>query len=213
VEERPSLAIGATGSVFGKHGADFYDVKGAVEQLLAKFSARSLYFDRFPAASGLMAAWLHPGRSARAVVDGATVAWFGQLHPAEAERRKIKQTVWIGEVWLDRLCKQELRQPAARELSRYQPVRRDFSVTFPEAVAWATVAGAIDNLAIPELQSYTPREVLRDPKGKLVAPGHYSLLLGTVFQAHERTLRDEEVQSWSQQIVAALEGAGGRLRS
>ena len=213
VDERPALALGASGRVFGEHEASFYDMKGAVEQLLAKFSSRSLYFDRFAAASGLMPAWLHPGRSARAVIDGATVAWFGQLHPAEAERRKIKQTVWIGEVWLDRLYKHDLRQPAARELSRYQPVRRDFSVTFPESVAWSTVATAVENLAIPELQSYTPREVLRDPKGKLVAPGHYSLLLGTVFQSHERTLREEEVQSWSQQIVAALEGAGGKLRS
>lgn len=213
VEERPSLAIGATGSVFGKHEADFYDVKGAVEQMLAKFSARSVYFDRFPAAAGLMPEWLHPGRGARAVMDGATVAWFGQLHPAEAERRKIKQTVWIGEIWLDRLNKQDLRQPAARELSRYQPVRRDFSVLFPESVAWASVAEAVENLAIPELQSYAPKEVLRDAKGKLVTPGHYSLLLGTVFQSHERTLREEEVQGWSQQIVAALEAAGGKLRS
>ncbi|HEV2280200.1 MAG TPA: phenylalanine--tRNA ligase subunit beta, partial [Acidobacteriaceae bacterium] len=213
VEERPSLAMGAMGSVFGRHEADFYDVKGTVEQLLAKFSARSVYFDRFPAVSGLMPAWLHPGRSARAVVDGATVAWFGQLHPAEAARRKIKQTVWIGEIWLDRLYKQELRQPIARELSRFQPVRRDFSVIFPESVAWASVAAAVENLAIPELQSYAPKEVLRDAKGKLVTPGHYSLLLGTVFQSHERTLREEEVQGWSQQIVAALEGAGGKLRS
>jgi phenylalanyl-tRNA synthetase beta chain len=213
VEERPALAIGVTGSGFGKQEADFYDLKGTIEQLLARFSSRSLYFDRFPAASGLMPTWLHPGRSARAVIDGATVAWFGQLHPAETERRKIKQAIWIGEIWLDRLNKQDLRQPAARELSRYQPVRRDFSLIFPESVAWAGVAAAVESLAIPELQSYAPKEVLRDPKGKLVAPGHYSLLLGTVFQSHERTLRDEDVQSWSQQIVAALEAAGGKLRS
>lgn len=213
IEERPSLAIGATGSIFGKHEVDFYDLKGTVEQLLAKFSSRSLYLDRFSAASGLMPAWLHPGRSARAVIDGATVAWFGQLHPAEAERRKIKQTVWITEIWLDRLYKQDLRLPIARELSRYQPVRRDFSLIFPESVAWASVAAAVENLAIPELQSFESKEVLRDPKGKLVAAGHYSLLLGTVFQSHERTLREEEVQGWSQQIVTALERAGGKLRS
>lgn len=213
VDERPALSLGATGAVFEKQEADFYDLKGSVEDLLGKFSSRSFYFDRFPAASGLMPQWLHPGCAARAVLDGATVAWFGQLHPAQAERRKIKQTVWVGEIWLDRLYKQDLRQPAMRELSRFQPVRRDFSVTFPESVAWAAVAEAVGNLAIPELQSYRPKEVLRDPKGKLVTSGHYSLLLGTVFQSHERTLREEEVQGWSQQIISALEGAGGKLRS
>ena len=213
VDERPSLAIGATGHAFANHDADFYDLKSAFETLLEKFDARSLYYDRFPAASGLMPAWLHPGRSARAVLDGATIGWFGELHPTEADRRKLKQTILIGEIWLDRLYKQPLRQPVIRELSRYQPVRRDFSLIVPDTVTYAALAQAVDALAIPELQSYTPKEVLRDAKGKLAPVGHYSLLLGVVFQSHERTLREEEVQTWSQQIVAALESAGGKLRT
>ena len=53
------------------------------------------------------------------------------------DRRKLKQTVWIGELWLDRLYKQALRQPVVEELSRYQPVRRDFSVTLPDGVLYA----------------------------------------------------------------------------
>ena len=212
VDERPSVAIGMTGSAFGKAEPDFYHLKGAVEVLLGKFANRSLYFDRFPAASGLTPAWLHPGRSARAVLDGATVAWFGQLHPAEAERRKIKQTVWLGEISLDRMYRQDLRQPVLRELSRYQPVRRDFSLIVPDTVAYCAIAAAVDALAIPELQSYGPKEILRDAKGK-IASGHYSLLLGAVFQSHERTLREEEVQSWSQQMVAALEATGAKLRT
>ncbi|MGC2300892.1 MAG: phenylalanine--tRNA ligase subunit beta, partial [Acidobacteriaceae bacterium] len=211
VDERPSLAMGATGNAFGKKQTDFHEVKGTVEELLHKFAARSVYFDRFPAASGLMPAWLHPGRGARAVLDGATVGWFGQLHPAEAEWRKLKQAVWVGEMWLDRLYKQPLRQHSVEELSRFQPVRRDFSVIMPDSVEYARLASAIEDLAIPELQSFEPREMLRD--GKLAPPGHYSLLLGVVFQSHERTLREEEVQAWSQKVIAALEAAGGRLRS
>jgi phenylalanyl-tRNA synthetase beta chain len=212
VDERPSLGLGATGKALGKQDVDFYDVKGSLEALLGKFAARSVYFDRFPAASGLTPAWLHPGRSARAALDGATVGWFGQLHPAEAERRKLKQAVWIGEIWLDRLYKQALRQPVVQELSRFQPVRRDFSVILPDSVEYATLLDAVQGLPIPELQSVEPKEVLRDSKGKLVAAGHYSLLLGLVFQSHERTLREEEVQGWSQQVIAALEAAGGKLR-
>jgi phenylalanyl-tRNA synthetase beta chain len=212
VEERPILAVGATGQAFGTHDADFYTLKGTAEALLAQFASRSSYFDRFPAESGLMPAWLHPGASARAVLNGATVGWFGQLHPVEAERRKLKQVVWVGEFWLDRIYKQELRLPAVLDLSRFQPVRRDFSVILPDRVTWAPLAGALNALAIPEMQSFAPREVLRDPKGKLAPAGHYSLLLAVVFQSHERTLRDEEVQQWSQRVIAALEAAGGKLR-
>jgi len=210
VDERPSLAIGATGQAFGKQAVDFYELKGTVEALLGVFAARSIYFDHFPAASGLTPAWLHPGRSARAVLDGATVGWFGQLHPAQAERRKLKQAVWIGELRLDRLYKQGLHQPFVEELSRYQPVRRDFSLILPDSTLYAMVAEALEGLAIPELRSFEPKELLR---GEMAPMGHYSLLLGVVFQSHERTLREEEVQGWSQRVVAALEALGGKLRA
>jgi phenylalanyl-tRNA synthetase beta chain len=38
------------------------------------------------------------------------------------------------------------------------------------------------------------------------------LLRGT-FQSGERTLREDEVARWSEQIVKALEGLGGILRA
>lgn len=208
VDERPSLAVGATGHAFDAKAADFYDLKGIVEALLAKFSSRSVYIDKL-----LLPAWLHPGRSARAVLDGGTVAYFGQLHPDEAARRKLKQPVFVGEIYLDRLYKQSLRQPVARELSRYQQVRRDFSLVFPDSVAYATIEDALQSLGIAELRSFTAKEILRDAKGKLVSAGHFSLLLGTVFQSQERTLRDEELQEFSQKIIAAMAAIGGRLRA
>jgi phenylalanyl-tRNA synthetase beta chain len=208
VEERPALAIGATGRAFGATGADFYDLKGAVEALLNQFTSRSIYFDAL-----LPPAWLHPGRSARAVLDGSTVAYFGQLHPAEGERRKLKQPIYVGEVYLDRLYKQTLRQPVMRELSRYQAVRRDFSLLFPDTVAWAAIAHALTGLDLAELRSFASKEILRDAKGERVPAGHFSLLLGTVFQSFDRTLREEELQQFSQSIVAAMESLGGRLRA
>ena len=109
-------------------------MKGVVEQVLARFQARSVYFDRFPAEAGLTPAWLHPYRSARVAVDGVTVGWFGQLHPREAAARKLKEPVLIGELYLDRLYKLPLRKPAAREISRFQPVRRDFSLVLDESI-------------------------------------------------------------------------------
>jgi len=219
VDERPSLAFGATGrggansALHPPQPVDFYFVKGAVEELLAKFSARSKYIDAFPIDSGLLPQWLHPGRAARAVVDGLTIGYFGQLHPSEAQRRKLKQPVFVGELDLDRLYRQSLRQPAAMELSRFQAVRRDFSLVFPDSVQWAAIADALEALAILEMISFEPREVLRDPKGERVPQGHYSLLLGAVFQSETRTLREEDLQSFSSAIIEALVTKGGRLRT
>ena len=160
-----------------------------------------------------MPQWLHPGRSARAVVDGLTVGYFGQLHPGEAQRRKLKQPVFVGELYLDRLFRQSLRQPAARELSRYQAVHRDFSFVLPNEVKWAAVAESLEGLAIPEMIAFEPKEILRDPKGERVPPAHYSLLLGAVFQSEAQTLREEDLQRYSSAIVKAVEAKGGRLRS
>lgn len=217
VEERPALAFGAAGDaplLTAQHAArplDFFHVKGAVEQVLERFQADDVYFDRFPADAGLMPAWLHPYRSARIVVDGLTVGWFGQLHPREAEARKLsKHTVFVGEIYIDRLYKLPLRKPAVREISRFQPVRRDFSLIVNEGTPWAQIDQAIAGLRIPELVEWRAREVFRDAK---LEKGTYSLLLGVTFQAPDRTLREDELQDFHSRVVDAVSKTGARLRS
>jgi phenylalanyl-tRNA synthetase beta chain len=218
VDERPALAFGAVGALpeesalHAGRSIDFHDVKGVVEQVLSRFEMRGIYFDRFPADAGLTPEWLHPYRAARVVAEGLTVGWFGQLHPREAEARKIhkiKDAVLIGEIYLDRLYKLPLRRPIAREISRYQPVRRDFSLVLRESVAWETVDRAMASLQISELVDWRVREVFRDAR---LGKGEYALLLGVTFQAPDRTLREEELQSFQARVVEAVGKAGARLR-
>jgi phenylalanyl-tRNA synthetase beta chain len=216
VEERPAVAFGAVGNLpeqSALHPAraiEFHDVKGAVEQVLERFQARSVYFDRFPAEAGITPQWLHPYRSARVVVDGSTVGWFGQLHPTEAAARKLKDPVLVGELYLDRLYKQQLREPNSRDISRYQPVRRDFSLILDESIAWEKVDLALAALQIPELVEWRVREVFRDPRR---SEHEYSLLMGVTFQAADRTLREEELQSFQARVVEAVGKVGARLRA
>ena len=129
---------------------------------------------------GLTPAWLHPYRAARVRRGWRTVGWFGQLHPREAAARKLKEPVLVGEIYLDRLYKLPLRKPAAREISRFQPVRRDFSLVLDESIAWEKIDRALAGLRIPELVEWRVREVFRDAK---LGEGEYSLLLGATFQA------------------------------
>jgi phenylalanyl-tRNA synthetase beta chain len=185
-------------------------VKGVVEQVLARFHSRAVYFDRFPSEAGITPAWLHPYRAARVAADGATVGWFGQLHPREAAARKLKEPVLVGELYLDRLYKLELRRPAVREISRFQPVRRDFSLILDESTGWEKIDQAVAGLRIPELVEWRARELFRDRK---LGAGEYSLLLGATFQAPDRTLREDELQSFQAQVVEAVGKAGARLRS
>ena len=138
------------------------------------------------------------------------MGWFGQLHPREAAARKIKDAVFLGELYVDRLYRLPLRKPAAREISRFQPVRRDFSLVLKESTPWQHIADAVAALNIPELVDWRPREVFRDKK---LGGNEYSLLLGVTFQAPDRTLRDEELQDFQSRVLEAVNKAGARLRT
>ncbi len=65
-------------------------------------------------------------------------------------------------------------------------------------------------LQIPELVEWRAREVFRDAK---LGAREYSLLLGVTFQAPDRTLREEELQSFHARVIEAVGKAGARLRT
>jgi phenylalanyl-tRNA synthetase beta chain len=206
VEERPALALGAFSQEM-----NFYVLKGTIEELVGKFATRSISFDTFPPGVGITPTWLHPGRSARVVMDGLTLGWFGQLHPAEAQQRKLRQDVYVGEIYLDRLDRFSLRQPIAPELSRYQAVERDFSFVFADTVRWQAIADALNNLKIGEMIAFAPREVFRGTQS--LPAGHYSMLIRATFQALDRTLREEELQAYAASIATVLVSLGGKQRA
>jgi phenylalanyl-tRNA synthetase beta chain len=204
------LCIGATGSAVesGVHQAgrplSFFDLKGDVEDLLAPFAGQGLSYDTE------MAAYYHPGRSARVLMDGVPVAEFGQLHPDVAAARKIRQDLWVGEIFLDRLYRYDLRQVRYEALPRFPAVERDFSFVFDDALAFEKIRQTVSGLGLPELRSFVPAEIFR---GEKVGVGKYSMLLRAKFQSGERTLREDEVAQWSAQIAKALEGLGGVQRA
>ena len=206
------MTIGATGgaAVSALHSGDdalIFEVKGALESLLARFDG-AVSFDT----NGLPA-WIAAGRGGRALLDGKPVAVFGELSADELQRRKLRQSCVIAEIEAQALLASPLRQPVVRDLSRYQAVERDFSFVFPDSVRWETIAAATDRLRVTELRSVRPVEIFRDAKGKAVPAGSYSLLLRVVFQSNERTLNEEELTGGSEKIVAALTALGGTQRT
>ncbi|HLX82978.1 MAG TPA: phenylalanine--tRNA ligase subunit beta [Terriglobales bacterium] len=213
--EMKRFSMGVTGNV----GADvvrglasgaaarpvsFFDLKGDVESLLAPFGFWTLYYD------AEAAAYYHPGRSARAVMDGATVAQFGQIHPDVVAARKFKQDVFIAEIYLDRLYQHDLRQIRYEALPRFPAVERDFSFVFDDGVEFAKTYQSVCGLGIAELRSFVPVEIFR---GEKVGAGKYSILMRARLQSGERTLRDDEIAQWAGQIAKALEGLGGVWRA
>jgi phenylalanyl-tRNA synthetase beta chain len=115
----------------------------------------------------------------------------------------------VAEIFVEQLYALKLRQPAYTPISKYPAVERDFSFVLPDGVEFESIREKLAGLAIAELTEVIPAEVFR---GGSLAAGTYSFLLRVRFQSAERTLRDDEVASWSQQIVKAVEALGGTLR-
>jgi phenylalanyl-tRNA synthetase beta chain len=210
VDESLSLTLGLTGqlpatALASSEEAPFYEIKGALESVLSLFE-----LPRWTATPNTLRKYLEAGRSASIEISAKPIAHFGQLALAESTRRKLRQPVYLAELNLAALLAFPLRQTTARELSRFQAVERDFSFTFTDTTAWHTISAAIDALAIPEMRSLAPAEIFRDPKK---SPGHFSVLIRTVFQSNDRTLTDEDLTSWSSAIISTLESLGGALRS
>ena len=159
-----------------------------------------------PALDDKSSGYYHPGRSARALMDGAVVAQFGQIHPDVAAARKLKQDVFIAEIYLDRLYQHDLRQVRYEPLPRFPAVERDFSFVFDDGVEFEKIHQSVTALGIAELRSFVPVEVFR---GEKVGAGKYSILLRAKFQSAERTLRDDEVGTV---VGPDREGAGNTGR-
>jgi phenylalanyl-tRNA synthetase beta chain len=242
VHESAQLSLGVTTAqphatpLHTATDAPFFELKGAIESIFSLFTftpekessfrpeaAHSAAVVEKPAvphkpASALAftpetPAWLQPGRSATALLNGAPIAHFGELAHTQRDQRKLRQPIYLAQLDLAKLYELPLKKVTAHDLSRFQAVERDFSFTFPDTMQWHTIAAAIHALAIPELQRLTPTEIFRDPKGKSVPPAHYALLLKCVFQSNDRTLREDELTTWWSTIIATLTQLGGTIRA
>src|SRR5271157_1493216 len=198
-------AAGALDVSKGEHAAAaeaFRCFKGDVENLLAAFAGDMSYAREAPE-------YFHPGRSARARMNGAVVAQFGQIHPDLAAARKLRQDVFLAEFDLEQLYKSGLRPVRFAPLGMYPAVEQDFSFVFADGVSFEEMRQAVAAAGVAELREFRPVEIFR---GGTIAAGKYSVLLRARFQSSDRTLRDDEVVQWSGKIVAALTALGGVQR-
>ena len=194
--------------------ADFFDVKGDIERLLA---AARFVAGQHPA--------LHPGRSAMIEIDGARVGYVGQLHPRLQQRFELPSAPIVFELDLAPLLTRAL--PRNTELSKFQPLQRDISVTVAEAVPVQDIFDAVSTLSrsddrLSALREFRLFDVYRaPPNSSKVAEASANVLLNkeknlafrAVLQDTERAVSDAEADAAVKAIVEVLEQRfGARLR-
>ncbi|MGA2011905.1 MAG: phenylalanine--tRNA ligase subunit beta [Solirubrobacteraceae bacterium] len=185
--------------------ADFYAAKGALAGMLdgvrVPWSLRA-------AADG--EPFLHPGRSAWILVDGAPAGWIGELHPQVAAAWDVSDAVAAFEIDLDAVA---ARVQLARyaDLTSFPEVREDLAVIVADAVSAAEVLAVVRQAGGSLLAGAEVFDVYRDPER--IGEGSVSLALALRFRAPDRTLTDEEVANRRRKIAAALtQRLEGRVR-
>jgi phenylalanyl-tRNA synthetase beta chain len=189
-----------------KAQADFFDVKADVEAL---FAPRQLQFEAatHPA--------LHPGRSARIVLEGQSVGWIGELHPQWRQQWELAHAPVTFELELDALLHKPV--PAAAAVPKLQAVERDIAVVVKEQLSHQALMDCI--WAAPTqglLQDAVLFDVYRPAKeGGSVTVGEKSLAVRLIMQStDDTTLTDVQIEQAVQAVVQQLtQQINARLRT
>ena len=201
LQERHCIA----GLLMGEHGNlnwseparlfDFYDMKGDLQSLFATLNSRNVHFvaANHPA--------LHPGQTARILVDGVEAGWLGVLHPRLVDALDLSHEVMLFELSLKPL----LQDSPARyqQISKYPQIRRDLSLLVSNEVSVAQIEHAVRAVvAAAWLKSFDVFDVYT---GESIPAGKKSLAIALTLQDDHRTLVDGEINTIIGAIIKKLD--------
>ena len=172
---------------------DFYDIKGEVESLLAPAVAR---YEKttHPA--------LHPGRSARVLVNGEEIGFLGELHPQWLQEYDLPLAPVVFELDLDALTRARL--PKYAEVSKQPPAFRDLAIVVDQKLELQAI---FDGLLANRPAIVQDVRLFDIFTGKGIEQGKKSLAFRIVMQDTQRTLQDTEVDAAIQQLITYLHQA------
>jgi phenylalanyl-tRNA synthetase beta chain len=193
--------------LWDKEEFDFFDLKGILERVFEVFSIS----ERVRFEEALQIRFLHPGKSAKAMVEGDEVGFFGELHPEFQERLGISKRVYLFEIDLEKLtaCRKGTERKF-RSLPKFPSVRRDIALVVDENVAVGEILNEIKKVESSLIEDVNVFDVF---KGGPVGKGKKSIAVSMILRASDKTLTDEEANEAQTQALKRLESAlGAELR-
>lgn len=178
---------------------DFYDLKGDVEILLRHLIGnQSISFEvvTHPA--------LHPGQSAKILVQDRVIGILGAINPNILQKLDIDGPLLAFEIELSQI--KNVAPIVFQDFSKFPEIRRDLAIIVNEAVPSKEIQDTITNVAGDWLKDVFIFDVYN---GKGITPGFKSIALGLVLQHPTRTLIDDEVTELMERVVSTLQGSYG----
>jgi phenylalanyl-tRNA synthetase beta chain len=184
---------------------DFYDIKGIAERISQQFGIAKYSIE--PAND---VHYLHPGRSARFVLDGVTMCHFGELNPVLQAKLDLRERIYLLEMNVEQALPLMDLSRTFKEIPRFPSVVRDLAIIVDEAVSAGDIERAIYEAAKGALEDLRLFDLY---KGEQVPQGKKSLAYSLTYRATDRTLTDDEVNHCQEAVVRCLqEKFGATLR-
>jgi phenylalanyl-tRNA synthetase beta chain len=184
--------------------ADFYDLKGIVENLLETLNIRQYRF------TPTQHPTFHPGRCAwleLSHVSGAgeqtfsPVGVLGEVHPLVQQRYDLPARAYLCELDLELLYAAVPTFVTYQPISRHQALTRDLALVVDQQVSAQAIKDTIVAHGSALLRSVKLFDVYT---GDPIPAGKKNLTYTLVYQAADRTLKDTEANSLQENLVRVL---------
>ena len=190
-DEPKVLSLGAYGG-----GMDFFELKGAVEAVLAGLRIGDA---RFEAEAGNPS--YHPGRCARIYRGERLLGILGQIHPAVAENYDVDCELYAAELDFSALFEGMGGTPVYQPLPRFPAVTRDIALVCDKSLPVAKLEDCIRRGAKGLLKAVTLFDVYT---GKGVPEGKKSVAFSLELRSDDRSLTSQEADEDVKGILELL---------
>jgi phenylalanyl-tRNA synthetase beta chain len=185
-----------------KEMLDFFDAKGAIENLLSQLGLKASFENSDDED-------LYPGRGANVIIEDNKVGIVGDLHPRVAQAFELSNTVGLMEIDLAKLLTEITGTGVYRSIPRFPSVSRDIALVIDEQASYRRVEEVIESFPL-----VTKVSLFDLYRGEQVTQGKKSFAIRIVYQSPSRTLTDEEVDRTQEQMLARLhQELGATLRA
>jgi phenylalanyl-tRNA synthetase beta chain len=185
-----------------KEMLDFFDAKGAIENLLSQLGLKASFESSDDEG-------LYPGRGADVIVEDDKVGVVGDLHPRVAQAFELSNTVGLIEIDLAKLLTKITGTGVYRSIPRFPSVSRDIALIIDEQASYRRVEEVIEDFPL-----VTKVSLFDLYRGEQVAEGKKSFAIRIAYQSPSRTLTDEEVDRTQEQMLGRLhQELGATLRA
>jgi phenylalanyl-tRNA synthetase beta chain len=191
------VMYGSIGTFWGdaKRAVDFFDVKGIVEQIAA-----TMHVDVTFAACDQV--WLRSGRRAIAWHGDQQIASVGFLSAEVLQKLGIKGDVAAAEIDVEALIASSNAAWTMAPVARFPGVPMILALTHGRDLEYQRIVDTIRSFNVPHLQEVGLRDRFI-PEGDDII----KTTLGMWYQAFDRSLTQEEITAFQQQLASRLASA------